>query len=217
MSKKYNKKNNMKQAMYEMFGVGEEQAEEALYQEPAEDEMAEIIETVPAVEAKEVETKEDTDLTFDQMIKEYVPAKKLPVSYFAPGTVFEGTLKAEGDVEIAGEFNGDVTSAGNVILNSAICGDIFCTDLKMEDCVLVGNVEARGSVNISESSKVRGNIAATELQCAGQINGNLTVSGDTALDKTASIHGIITTGTMSMEKGAMIKGGIEMNGTADDK
>ena len=201
----------MKQAMYEMFGVGEDQMTEAVVNaEDAETLHAEDHQTEVEMQAQDLQ--EEPVMTFDQMMEEYEPVKKAAVSYFAPGTVFEGTLKSEGDVEIAGEFNGDVISEGNVILSSAICGNINCTDLKLEGCILVGDVEARGSVKVSEDSKVRGNIAATKIRCAGQINGDLKVSGDTALEKTASVNGIITTGTMSMEKGAMIKGGIETNG-----
>ena len=213
MSKKYNKKNNMKQAMYEMFGVGEEQKEDALYQEVAEDVDG------PVNEIEEVaETESEKEISFEEMIEDYAPTKKIPVSYFAPGTVFEGTLKAVGDVEIAGEFNGDVTSEGNVILSSAVCGNINCSDLKLRSCVLVGNVEAKGVVDISDDSKVRGNIAASEVRCAGQINGDLNVNGGISLEKTASVCGTIKTVTISMEKGAVIKGGIEMdNSTRDER
>ena len=199
----------MKQAMYEMFGVGEEQAEAALYQEPASDVEEPVVEATEA-EAIQTEAAAEPEMTFEQMIGEYAPVKKSPVSFLAPGTVFEGTLRSAGDVEIAGEFNGDVTSEGNVVLRSAVCGNISCVDLKLESSILVGDVDAKGSVAVSEDSKVRGNIAATELGCAGQINGDLNVTGDTALEKTALINGYIKTGTMSMEKGAMIKGGIEM-------
>ena len=213
MSKKYNKKNNMKQAMYEMFGVGEEQKEDALYQEVTE-EVAESASEVDEV----AESESEKEISFEEMIEEYAPAKKIPVSYFAPGTVFEGTLKAVGDVEIAGEFNGDVTSEGNVILSSAVCGNINCSDLKLRNCVLVGNVEAKGFVDISDDSKVRGNIAASEVRCAGQINGDLNVNSGISLEKTAFVCGTIKTVTISMEKGAVIKGGIEMdNSTRDER
>ena len=202
MSKKYNKKNNMKQAMYEMFGVGEEQKEDALYQEVTE-EVAESVSEVDEV----AENESEKEISFEEMIEEYAPTKKIPVSYFAPGTVFEGTLKAVGDVEIAGEFNGDVTSEGNVILSSAVCGNINCSDLKLRNCV-----------DISDDSKVRGNIAASEVRCAGQINGDLNVNGGISLEKTASVCGTIKTVTISMEKGAVIKGGIEMdNSTRDER
>ena len=200
----------MKQAMYEMFGVGEEQTEAALYQEPASDVEEPVVEAAET-EAIQTEPAIEPEMTFEQMIGEYAPVKKSPVSFLAPGTVFEGTLRSAGDVEIAGEFNGDVTSEGNVVLRSAVCGNIRCVDLNLESSILVGDVDAKGSVAVSEDSKVRGNIAATEIGCAGQINGDLNVTGDTALEKTARINGFIKTGTMSMEKGAMIKGGIEMD------
>ena len=198
----------MKQAMFEMFGVGEDQNEE-LYQDASEDVVLETAEATSEEKVAE-EVPAEAEITFDEMIEEYAPTKKLPVSYFAPGTVFEGTLRTEGDVEIAGEFNGDVTAEGNVILSSAVCGNISCTDLKLKNCTLVGNVDAKGSVDVSDDSKVRGNITAAAVHCAGQINGDLNVSEDVAMEKTALVNGTIKTKTLSMERGATIKGGIEM-------
>lgn len=212
MSKKYNKSNNMKQAMFEMFGVGEDRKEE-LYQDASKDvvlESAEVTDTKKAAE----EVPAEVEITTDEMIEEYVPMKKMSVSYLAPGTVFEGNLNAAGDVEIAGEFNGDVTSEGNVVLRSAVCGNIVCDDLKLQNCILIGDVNAKETVDISEDSRIRGNIVTNTVRCAGQINGNLNVVGDIALEKTAAVYGMIKTDTISMEKGAIIKGGIEMDDSA---
>ena len=209
MSKKYNKNNNMKQAMFEMFGVGEDQKAE-LYQDASEDVVLEGAEIIDRKKDAE-KVQSDVEITINEMIEEYVPMRKMSVSYLAPGTVFEGNLNAAGDVEIAGEFNGDVTSEGNVVLRSAVCGNIACDDLKLKNCTLIGDVNAKGNIYISESSRICGNIVTHTVRCAGQINGNLNVVGDIALEKTAAVYGMIKTDTISMEKGAIINGGIEMD------
>ena len=42
------------------------------------------------------------------------------------------------------------------------------------------------------------------------IFGDMTVTGNMMLEKTAQVTGNITTGTIAVEKGAIIKGGIEI-------
>lgn len=60
------------------------------------------------------------------------PAPVKPAaSYLAPGTVLEGQLRSEGDLELAGSFKGSITTNGSVITGTmsvargaAICGSV---------------------------------------------------------------------------------------------
>lgn len=131
-------------------------------------------------------------------------------SYLAAGTAFEGTLRAAGDVEIAGSFKGDVISNGKVLLRSNIESNITAGSLVLADCSLVGNVAVNGMVTVSEGAKITGNITAKELMCAGEVTGDLQVAGNTMLEEKAKINGHIVTGTIAVIKGAVIKGGMEM-------
>ena len=188
------KKNNMKQAMYEMFGVGSETPAPAAQKEMAPEAPA------PKVEKAAPE-------------KVYTaPAAKAPASYIAPGTVMEGNLRASGDVEIAGEFKGDITTEGTVVLHSNIQGNLTASSLNLSGCSLTGDVVVSGMVIVSKDSAVVGNITARELQCAGKIIGDVKVAENTALEGTAQINGNVTTGTLSVARGAVMKGGIEMKG-----
>lgn len=191
------KKNNMKQAMYEMFGVGSDQTE------------------------KTAETKTKTTTTNakgTEPVMEKAPVKttlpetkqKAPASYFAPGTVFEGTLRSTGDIEIAGEFKGDITTDGAVILHSSIQGNITAKSLQLSACSLIGDIVVNDAVAIGAHSKIVGNITAKDLVCAGQIIGDLTIAENMHLEKTAQVTGNIATGTIAVDKGAIIKGGIEI-------
>jgi len=192
------KKNNMKQAMYEMFGVGSETAAPAAKKEEAFEVEAPVVERAAAPEKSSfVRT---------------APMPTATASYIAPGTVMEGTLRATGDVEIAGEFKGDITTDGTVILHSNIEGNLTVSSLNLSGCSLKGDVVANGLVFISVDSKVTGNITAKELQCSGKITGDVKVAENTVLEGTAQVNGNITTGTLAVARGAIIKGGIEMNG-----
>jgi len=188
------KKNNMKQAMYEMFGVGSEPVQEPKKQAPQ-----------PVIE------KEDGPVVKAERVQP-APKPVVPATYIAPGTVMEGTLRAAGDVEVAGDVKGDITTPGTVTLDSDIQGNIVAGNLKLTGCTLTGDVTVDGVVLISLDSRIVGNIIAKELECAGKVKGDLKVTENTTLEGTAQINGNIATGSLAVAKGAVIKGGIEMNG-----
>jgi len=188
------KKNNMKQAVFEMFGVGSEASPESTSQPMASD--------IPAAE-------EIGKVLFDSTPVYTPPKSKSAATYIAPGTVMEGTLRATGDVEIAGDFKGDITTDGTVILHANIQGNLSVSSLNLSGCTLVGDVVAKGLVTVSENSKIIGNITAKDFRCSGQVKGDLNISGNTALEGGSQITGNITTATLSVTKGAMIKGCIE--------
>ena len=202
-----NKKNNMKQAMYEMFGVGSDVNAKSAQ---------------PAKEKPEVKTaaqpikEESKPRPIEQPVKKAAdkippaPVEKPAASFLAPGTVFEGTLRSAGDVEIAGSFKGDISTEGTVVLRSNIHGNVTACSLDLNGCKLEGDVTVKGLVSISQDSAICGNVTADSLNCAGQITGDLKIKENTLLESTAKITGNVTTGTIAVMKGATMNGGIEI-------
>ncbi|MBQ8589039.1 MAG: polymer-forming cytoskeletal protein [Firmicutes bacterium] len=131
------------------------------------------------------------------------------LSYFAPDTVLEGTIRSAGDVEVAGEFKGEIEAQGKVVLRSKIQGNVTSDSLKLQGCDLEGDVKVKGAVSISEDSVVHGNVSADELQCGGSVTGDLLIGDDTVLEETAKVTGNIKTGTVAVMRGAKIQGGLE--------
>lgn len=198
------KKNNMKQAMYEMFGVGSDQTDKTVTDEKS------AMKNKPAAQPAKKEADTMMDKPIDKPAAKLQAKPKAEASYLAPGTVFEGNIRSAGDVEIAGEFKGNITTEGAVVLHSSIQGNIIADSLKLSQCSLTGDVTASNAVTIGEHSRIVGNITAKELVCAGQITGDLTVEDNVMLEKTAHVTGNIITGTIAVEKGAVLKGGIEI-------
>ena len=84
------KKSNMKKAMYEMFGVGGD-GSEAASTAPAQVKSASVeVKSAPGAEKKSVD---------HAPVK--APEARPAASFLAPGTVFEGSFRAKGDIEIA--------------------------------------------------------------------------------------------------------------------
>lgn len=200
------KKSNMKQAMFEMFGVGSDQNEkpvQSVKEEPKHEAAAE-----PVKKSVDKVTVAPVQKPVDQVAA--VPREKPAASFLAPGTVLEGTLRSVGDVEISGSFKGDISTEGTVILRSNIQGNVTASCLNLHCCRLEGDVNVKGTVSVSRDSAICGNVIANELQCAGQITGDLVVTENTSPESTAKINGGIMTGTIAVVKGAVIKGSIEI-------
>ncbi len=184
-------KNNMKQAMYEMFGVG------------------------GGAEGKEAPAKAPESAKPETAAAPAPAPARAVASYLGPGTVLEGTLRSSGDVEIAGSFKGDIVTEGTVRLCSNIESNVTAECVELAGCSLTGDVVAKGTVTVSEGAKIRGSVTAGELLCAGEITGDLNVSGNTALEQRARVDGKVQTGTISVVRGAVIRGAVEMKGTAE--
>ena len=188
------KRSNMKQAMYEMFGVGSDQN---------------------VNQETEATTVEDL-LQAEHLIpesQEAAPVVKKSTTFIAHDCVFHGTLTSSGNVEVEGEFKGDITAEGIVTLRSDYVGNVTSEGLKLYDSTLDGDVKVKTALTISENAEVYGNISAKELYCAGLINGDLEIGEHTTLDGSARVKGDIQTGTLSVNKGAVIEGCIKTNAT----
>ena len=204
---------NLNQAMYEMFGVGKEPGAESAPVKAAEP-VAAAEETIDKLDVLAEETKEEVApaVVLDDP---YPPKKSYEKTYLAAGTCIVGTIKTEGDLEIAGEFTGDVVSGGNVTLHSGSNGNITAVSLKIYNSMLCGDVHATDRVEIGEGSAVNGNVFASRMVCAGAVKGDVEIKNELVLEKTAQFEGNIKTGTMSMASGAMVRGKLEMTGASD--
>lgn len=183
-------KENLNEAMFSMFGVGKDPnvAENEPKAAPA-----------PAAAPQSV-VRQDTAVT-----------------YLAPGSVMEGKLKTKGDVNIAGDFTGDITATGKVTLHSNMSGNVTAANVQLMGCRLVGDISATGIVVLDADASVEGKITASDLICAGHIKGDLEIKNNIALKANTSVEGNIITGGMTMEQGAIINGTLTMKPAAAKK
>jgi len=136
--------------------------------------------------------------------------KQSNISRLGEGTVFEGILRCKGDVEIAGEFKGELHVDGAVILHADLHSDIAASSVRLVRGTLTGNVTSAGMVSVSKDAALHGNVTASQLDLGGTLEGDVTVSGSAALQSSACLRGSIRTPSMSMQQGAAIDGHIEM-------
>lgn len=195
---------NMKQAVFEMFGVGAGTAVEIIPAEVAVEVTEEV--AVPATQPPVAEAAPAAPVSPAPSI----PVRQVAMSYIAAGTVFEGTMHCDGDVDIAGEFKGDVEAKGTVRLYASMEGNITAGSLTLAGCTLTGNATLSDTLTINETAGVCGDISAKDVHCAGEINGDMNLSGHIALERTAKVRGSVSTGSFAVEKGALLCGGVEI-------
>lgn len=211
------KKSNMKQAVFEMFGVGSDQ--NAKVEEPVKEEAKPKTTEKPAKEKAKSQANVQPQKEVAEKTSPVSGGEKPVASFLAPGTVLEGTLRSAGDVEIAGNFKGEISAEGKVVLRSDIHGNVSAHSLDLNGCKLEGDVIVKELVFISQDSVITGNVTADELKCSGQISGDLKIKNNTLLESTSKITGNVTTGTIAVMKGAVINGGVDikLSGASEEK
>ena len=89
-------------------------------------------------------------------------------------------------------------------------GDIICQDAVIVKAAIQGSIECKNSLNISQETKVEGNIITSSLENGGSIHGDVRAANNIRLSADAQIIGDIMTGTISVEQGACIQGSVSI-------
>jgi len=191
-----NNKNNLNKAMFDMFGVGKAPEQEKKEIAPVKEQAAVVKTEAPAAVK-----------VAPPAVKVAPPAK---ATYIAEGIVIEGNITAKGDIEMAGELKGNLVSGGAATIHSSVMGHVTASAITLIDCCVTGDLSASGDIVVTENSVVNGNIKGNSLSCSGKVNGDVAVKENVSLDSSARVIGNITTGSMIVARGAIIKGTIEM-------
>lgn len=127
-------------------------------------------------------------------------------TYFAPGTTFEGTVTAPGDVLVDGDVIGEIISDGKVSIHKMGDASISAHDLELLGAAVKGDITVRGEVIVDEESSVTGNIRSSSVICAGSVEGNLTATEYVELKVNSKVLGNISAPSMTVGNGALVCG-----------
>ncbi|MCB0473876.1 MAG: polymer-forming cytoskeletal protein [Flavobacteriaceae bacterium] len=97
--------------------------------------------------------------------------------------------------------------------NSSFTGDISSEGDFRIDGKIQGNVKTSGRVVIGQEGAVEGTIECSNADIEGSFSGNLTVDQLLSLKSTASIHGEVVLGKLSVEPGATFNASCSMKGS----
>ena len=85
-----------------------------------------------------------------------------------------------------------------------------------EDLFIEGQIEgkitvSKGSVTVGAKGRVQADIKATNIQVAGEVEGDLTGREQVVLLETGRVNGNIKAKSVTLQNGAQFKGSIDMN------
>ncbi len=93
-------------------------------------------------------------------------------------------------IKVKGDFHGE----GDIIIEGSVEGDI----------------STKQFLSVTTNAKIIANIKAKDAKIAGSIDGNLKIGGYLEILSTAVINGDISAGEISIERGAIVHGDLNM-------
>jgi cytoskeletal protein CcmA (bactofilin family) len=156
---------------------------------------------------EEVENKEE-ELDF---VSQPTPKATNLLTVIQKGTIIDGNLRVEGNVEVHGEVNGNVTCNTHITVFGVVKGNIVADSGHLNDGFVTGNVNIKQDLFVGAQTEILGDVAAKSFVVNGKIKGNCAVSETISITKTGVVLGDIVTGELLVEKGAVIQGNIKIN------
>ena len=95
-----------------------------------------------------------------------------------------------------------VIGEGFTVQTSLITG----SDSLRVDGAVIGTIEMDGTLHLSETGFVEGDIHVTSARVAGQVNGNIHCRSMLHLENTSLINGDIYTAAVVVDEGAVLRG-----------
>lgn len=155
--------------------------------------------------------EEDKVEELQEQVSQPTPKPSNLVTVIQKGTIIDGNLRVEGNVEIHGEVNGNVTCNTHITVFGAVKGNIVADSGHLSDGFVTGNVNTKQDLFVGSQTEILGDVAAKSFVVNGKIKGNCTISEMLSINKTGVVLGDIVTGELLVEKGAVIQGNIKIN------
>ncbi len=131
------------------------------------------------------------------------------------GTIVQGSIIANGETEIGGQINGDITVDGRLILSASavVSGNVRAVVCAVEGAIH-GKTECTDSLELGRSGHLHADaMVAKRFALAGQVDGNIMCGGMLNLLENSRVTGNIRTPRLVMEEGAVFNGHCAMRAT----
>ncbi|MBD5540113.1 MAG: polymer-forming cytoskeletal protein [Lachnospiraceae bacterium] len=117
-----------------------------------------------------------------------------------------GDISSQGSMDILGVVKGNVEILGKLSVSGQVEGNSVAEEIFADSAKITGEIRARGSVKVGQSSVLIGNIFATSAVIAGAVKGDIDVQGPVILDTSAIVMGNIKSKSVQINNGAVIEG-----------
>lgn len=126
------------------------------------------------------------------------------------GTVINGDITSDGDIELCGTLNGNIKTKGSLRLSGGLVGDASARQMTFLTCEVRGNMTCESEVSVDEASVIYGNVEAESIILNGKIRGSIKVKRDAILQDNAVLLGNLEAGSISIDQGAKLEGEVKI-------
>ncbi len=134
-------------------------------------------------------------------------------SIISADTRIVGKIISNGNLIIGGEVEGDIMAKGDIRVKGKIKGSISANRVELSECSILGNIRAEASLMIDSGSEVIGDIESGDTSIDGKIKGNVMSTADVVCKKNSFILGNVASESISIEKGSVVCGEIQIKCT----
>ncbi len=134
-----------------------------------------------------------------------------PVTVITEGTTINGSISAEGAMEINGTVNGNVDSKGVLYVQGVVKGDVKADKLYVNTPRIEGNLTSVTDIKVSQDTVVIGDVKGSLAYVAGAVKGNIDVNGVVEVASTAIVKGDIIAKSIQVNNGAVVDGHFSLN------
>jgi len=125
-------------------------------------------------------------------------------------TIIEGSISTKSNLLICGFVRGDVVSENNITVTGKVEGNIQAKSVHVNKGAVDGNINCTDDVRVGELSTVKGNIESQTFECDGEVRGDINTTKSVLLKAKAFVDGNISTRSINMQDGSLLRGSIEM-------
>ncbi len=168
-----------------------------------------VIKAEEASSVKEVETPVFEWGEEEPEAINYEPVSE--VGIISPSTSINGTVSSKGHIRIEGGIIGDIFAYGDIKIIGKVAGDIEGSSVDLDNCIVEGDIKARGDLNVGKESTLSGNISGQLITIEGKVKGDVESAKGTHMSGTSIVRGSISSPTLSMSAGAQMQGKVKVS------
>lgn len=150
--------------------------------------------------------EKEEKVTMDENKMEDVTEDTNEITVITKGTVINGSINADGSLDVMGTIKGDVECLGKLSIYGTVTGNCMAHEVFVGSKRLEGCINSEGSVKVGLGTVIIGDITASSGVIAGAVKGEIDINGPIIIDSSAVVKGNIKAQSIQINNGAVIEG-----------
>ncbi|MPM21825.1 hypothetical protein SDC9_68275 [bioreactor metagenome] len=126
------------------------------------------------------------------------------------GDTVTGPLGGDTDFSVRGCVNGDISTAGSVLITGLVKGSVTAAYITVQGGEICGNLMAGTAILLEKDGLILGNLTADVIDIAGQVKGDVHAISRALIRSTAILSGDLEAKCALIEPGAAIEGKVHI-------